>query len=228
MAGLIPNLLTLCNLSCGWVACLLVAQGETGLPWIVAALLMDFLDGTAARLLQATSELGKQLDSLADMVSFGALPGLIWYQILSDALPANWWLAIGLAVLTPMLSAVRLARFNLDTLQNQSFIGLPTPAHTLFVCIVSVTPQSPWLLVAEAAVVPWLMVLPLHFMSLKFKDLKKNQLFIKIAFILSCLILWIALGQSALWLCAVLYVFFSAVEYGLNQHQQKKQTTDHE
>jgi CDP-diacylglycerol--serine O-phosphatidyltransferase len=154
----IPNLLTLGNLACGLVAIILLLDRTRSFyfPHVSIGLLMigamafDFADGFAARALKATSPIGKELDSLADLVSFGILPGLMVFTMLKTMVPFEWqvnlpidyfwtgektWKAtlfsyIGLLI--PLVSALRLAKFNVDTRQSYGFLGLPTPANALF------------------------------------------------------------------------------------------------
>jgi CDP-diacylglycerol--serine O-phosphatidyltransferase len=136
----IPNFLTLCNLASGVVSITLVLRGD--LVWaaifIFIAALFDFLDGTAARLLDARSEIGKQLDSLADVVSFGVAPGIIIFMLLSKGCEGScnvlerWGITPYFALLIPVMSALRLAKFNIDLRQEENFIGMPTPANALF------------------------------------------------------------------------------------------------
>ncbi len=151
----IPNLFTAANLISGCIAILLAVSGRIDLaPFaIFVGAFFDFLDGFLARKLQVSSEMGKQLDSLADMVTFGVAPGLImmavilrcqlvsdfsmnyvsipnWVNTLIDGDHRNFWPFAGLLI--PFFSIFRLAKFNLDTRQTESFIGLPTPAITLF------------------------------------------------------------------------------------------------
>ena len=136
----IPNFLTLCNLASGFISILMIARGEAvwAALFIFSAAVFDFLDGTAARLLDARSELGKQLDSLADIVSFGVAPGIIVYSLLSAGCEGscNILERMGItpffSLLIPLMSAVRLAKFNIDLRQEEHFIGLPTPANALF------------------------------------------------------------------------------------------------
>jgi CDP-diacylglycerol--serine O-phosphatidyltransferase len=161
----IPNLLTLGNLACGFVAIVLLLQqgnseftrAQNNLQWTVLLLMgiafvCDFLDGFMARLLKVSGPLGKQLDSLADMVTFGILPGVLAYLSLSQLFKDVWimktpleillsgkgvgttWKTIflGISALIPMFSALRLAKFNIDERQTHGFIGLPTPANALF------------------------------------------------------------------------------------------------
>ncbi len=140
----IPNLFTLINLFLGVTG--IVLSFEAQLPWagvmIFIASVFDFLDGFVARALNAQSELGKQLDSLADLVTFGVLPGVILYQLILASMGCYftpfdertfdqhlWSLS---AFLVPMFAALRLAKFNIDDRQTDSFIGVPTPAMALF------------------------------------------------------------------------------------------------
>lgn len=152
----IPNLLTLCNLLCGCFAIAAAFDGK--LEWsaylVGIACVFDFLDGMAARLLNVKSEIGKQLDSLADVVSFGVVPGVIMFQMIKSAFAFQYVnnLSLGsfldpgsmfssglqpdhflpfVAFLIPVFSAVRLAKFNIDERQSDSFIGLPTPANAI-------------------------------------------------------------------------------------------------
>ncbi|MEM0998728.1 MAG: CDP-alcohol phosphatidyltransferase family protein [Bacteroidota bacterium] len=152
MKRLIPSIITLLNLACG-AAAILIAIGETAIGgnrhwWVaglmVLAMLADFADGLVARLLKVTSEIGAQLDSLADMVTFGLLPGILVYQVLFLQLTANdpgtgnnhlaYWPWLGLII--PLFSAYRLAKFNVDTRQTTHFRGFPTPPNAfLFLSI---------------------------------------------------------------------------------------------
>jgi CDP-diacylglycerol---serine O-phosphatidyltransferase len=147
----IPNLLTLGNLACG-VACIVILFNPWMCGWplaipvlFVAALVFDFFDGFVARLLKVNSPLGKELDSLADMVTFGVLPGMLVFHIIRSH-PAfyNHFQIYGtgfsfmshvvpwMFIFIPILSGLRLAKFNIDTRQTTGFIGLPTPANSIF------------------------------------------------------------------------------------------------
>lgn len=135
----IPNSITCLSLFSGCIACVMAIQGNlfSAAIWVIIAALFDFMDGFAARSLQAYSPLGKELDSLSDMVSFGVAPGMVVFWLLKEASPA---LPLGLfntyipylAFVIPVFSALRLAKFNIDDRQTSSFIGLPVPAHALF------------------------------------------------------------------------------------------------
>lgn len=163
------------------------------------SLLMDFLDGFVARRLGVSSPIGKELDSLADMVSFGVLPGLVLLRMSGGLTAGVGWLdggafpgwpllLISLAALqVPLFSAVRLAKFNVDTRQEDQFIGVPTPANTLLVVslwmIAELHPQSwagqwlhlPWLIAGLSLLLSYLLVAPLPLLALKFKDFSWRQ-----------------------------------------------------
>ncbi|MDR1332776.1 MAG: CDP-alcohol phosphatidyltransferase family protein [Tannerella sp.] len=137
----IPNAITCCNLAAGFYACILALNGHcaAALLAVLLAAALDVADGLAARLLDARSAIGKDLDSLADAVSFGVAPGMALFDLIDRMQHAVAWtpawagkafLAAAFAV--PVLSALRLARFNHDARQETSFIGLPVPAHAVF------------------------------------------------------------------------------------------------
>src|SRR5687768_10938515 len=129
----IPNFLTCCNLVCGCFGVIFLFE-DRDIPtayFVWAAGVFDFFDGFAARLLKISSPIGKELDSLADMVSFGLLPALFMYTQLEFEVPFSFLPYIGLLI--AVCSALRLAIFNLDETQSDSFKGLPTPANTFFI-----------------------------------------------------------------------------------------------
>lgn len=176
----VPNFITLLNLLSGVVGILWVLEGQLlyGAYFVILSAGFDFLDGFAARLLKVQSDMGKELDSLADVVSFGVLPGVLLYSLTkaqtdSQVLPY-------LTLIIPMLSAYRLAKFNLDTRQSDRFIGLPTPANALLLStlphLVAHWPElAPWLTSPIALVViAWatsiLLVSELPLIALKFKN----------------------------------------------------------
>lgn len=136
----IPNTITCLNLFSGCMSVVTAASNDlhAAFLWIVSAAIFDFMDGFAARLLKAYSPMGKELDSLSDVVSFGVAPGMIVYALFSQAaiqlqLQGNWAVLLPLfAFVIPVFSGLRLAKFNIDDRQTFSFIGLPVPAHALF------------------------------------------------------------------------------------------------
>jgi len=173
----LPNVLTCLNLLSGCLGIVAVWKGPANqAAWfVIAACIFDFFDGFAARALKVSSPIGKELDSLADMVSFGILPSLVMYRMIdtlssSDYLP---YAAFSLAV----FSALRLAKFNVDENQQDTFIGLPTPANALFITSL-VYLESPWdtvisqdfALVGISIIFSFLLVAPFELFALKFKD----------------------------------------------------------
>ena len=169
----LPNAITCMNLVSGCVALVLAFNGQYGYASIAicAAAVFDFLDGAVARAIGAYSEIGAELDSLSDLVSFGVAPGLMVYC----QLPAPYNLA---AIAIPVCGALRLAKFNVDTRQTSSFIGLPIPANALFWIGASAFgaqyPQSVepivWTIVVLAVALS--MLAPVNLPSLKFHDFK--------------------------------------------------------
>lgn len=142
----IPNTITLMNLLCGSVGVVLTLEGrpDTAFLLMLLAAVFDFCDGLAARLLKAYSDVGKELDSLSDLVSFGLLPSLMLYNAMYTAGAARWLCFLPLFIAA--MSALRLAKFNLDERQHDSFIGLPTPACAMIcgslACYMAVRPDS--------------------------------------------------------------------------------------
>jgi CDP-diacylglycerol--serine O-phosphatidyltransferase len=214
----IPNALTCGNLLCGCIGIVgLIEQWPVPTAYFVwAAVLFDFLDGFAARALKANSPIGKELDSLADMVSFGVLPAVLMFFLMKDLTDVTW-LPLTAFALT-IFSALRLAKFNIDERQHYGFIGLPTPANALLVTGLPFLQGGvfgvEWTitsLVIVTAVLSWLMVSPLHLLALKFKHLrwKENQLrFTLVA--LSVLLLAI-LGPAGIVMAIIMYVLLSLV-----------------
>lgn len=216
----IPNMLTLANLFSGCIAITMAFQGnfKAVVIWVVVAALFDFLDGVFARLLKAYSGIGKELDSLADVVSFGVAPAAAVFILLRDdvllpgfADPLRLCLPY-LAFIMPLFSALRLAKFNTDERQTTSFLGLPTPANGLFwvsYCVGIQTLSSGnaslfYVTIGLIFVFSWLMVSEIPMFSLKIKKmtLKGNErpLFLAvlmIAFVVLCGISGIAWGILA-------------------------------
>ncbi len=168
----IPNFITCLNLFLGCIAITFAFKGELELAgyFIFAAALADFLDGLAARVLHAYSPIGKDLDSLADVVSFGVAPAAIAYQLLTVATP-NQYLPYA-AFLLPIFGALRLARFNIDTRQSENFIGLPIPSAGLFIAAIPMAYEFPnvYTLLVMIIGLSALMVSTITLFSLKFKN----------------------------------------------------------
>jgi len=233
----IPNLLTCGNIACGLAGIIVVMStpAETlGMPWLMyligGALVFDFLDGFAARLLKAYSPIGKELDSLADMVSFGVLPGLILFQLLNSLLPSigfdRGMLSLNgllpyVSFLIPIFSAIRLAKFNIDTRQSDSFIGLPTPANTLFILGVaySYTQKSSFLnpfinpisISIICFVLSYLLIAEIPLIALKFKNTSWAANKFRYLLIISAITLFLILNFNAIPIIIILYIILSLV-----------------
>lgn len=183
----IPNTITCCNLVLG---CFSILFSFSGMPvaaaiMIFVAGLFDFFDGFTARLLNAHSPIGGDLDSLSDVVSFGVAPGFIMYHVMHDSMIDVMWplgnvsLFACLAFLLPVFSAVRLAKFNVDTRQTTSFIGLPTPPMAIFMAslplamwqlgVLGRPVLNPYLCLGIVILFSVMMVCNLHFFSFKMK-----------------------------------------------------------
>ncbi|MEM6800152.1 MAG: CDP-alcohol phosphatidyltransferase family protein [Bacteroidota bacterium] len=192
MKSSIPNILTASNLFCGCIAVMYVFLGQADMCayFIFAALIMDFLDGFVARMLKVSSPVGKELDSLADMVGFGLVPGLILTRMLAESQgltfpemeisSSNLWIFSGLLV--TIFSALRLAKFNLDERQSDAFYGLPTPANTILILALWLISSywntnwmapplnNSWILVGITIFSSYILVADVRLIALKFKD----------------------------------------------------------
>lgn len=185
----IPNLVTCCSLLSGCIATIMALDCQLSMAalWIIIASVFDFGDGFAARSLQAYSPMGKELDSLSDMVSFGVAPGMIVYRLLEQACMTISSLDSVVdyipffALVIPVFSALRLAKFNIDERQTTSFIGMPVPAHALFWASIGYTFQTSIPqdsigfvvgIVVAAILLSWLLVSEIPMFSLKVKSLK--------------------------------------------------------
>jgi CDP-diacylglycerol--serine O-phosphatidyltransferase len=235
----IPNAITCGNLVCGCVAILQIFEGNMVLASYLVGLaaVLDFFDGFAARLLKVSSPIGKDLDSLADMVTFGVVPGLIMHRMLQigylvnhqdyEVVIRNQWM-VYIPLLIPVFSAVRLAKFNNDTRQTEAFIGVPTPANAILICsiplIVNWDTQfdlkhcgiihfliHPYAILGLSVLMSYLLVAELPLFSLKFKQFgwKGNEIrFVFLALSLVSLIVFQFLGLT---IAIVLYIVLSLV-----------------
>ncbi|MEJ7692515.1 CDP-diacylglycerol--serine O-phosphatidyltransferase [Daejeonella sp.] len=220
----IPNAVTCLNLFCGCLGIVFAFQGD--LEWasysILIAAVFDFLDGMLARLLKAYSDIGKDLDSLADMVSFGVLPSVIIYQLFLQSSSTNEWLNFS-AFLITIFSALRLAKFNNDSRQSENFIGLPTPANAMLIAslpfiaeqgnMISPYLQNPVFLAVFSLGMGLLLVSEIHLMSLKFSsiDLRKNSN--RYILVFSSLILLVIFKFTAVPLILILYFILSFIQF---------------
>lgn len=239
----IPNILTSLNLLCGCVAVLFVVSGDLIVVafFVVIGIIFDFLDGFAARLLKTQSKTGLQFDSLADMVTSGLVPGLVMLQLLnvsifgntmtiSETLSpsslnnefSNYLPFVGLLV--TVASGYRLAKFNVDIHQTDSFIGLPTPANTLLILslplilefqnshLIESVILNKWFLLGVILVSCILLNSKIHLFALKFKtwDFKNNA--IRYVFLLLSLIALILMKFIAIPIIITLYIIISVFQ----------------
>jgi CDP-diacylglycerol---serine O-phosphatidyltransferase len=232
----IPNLVTLLNLFCGSIAVFMAFSGEMVLAswFIIIAAIFDFLDGFVARLLHAGSEIGAQLDSLADVISFGLAPSAIMYQmILQSQGHSNWDSEIlNLLPYTALLlvagGAYRLAKFNTDPGQAVEFKGLPIPATGLFVAALPLIVnqfsqreewarifQNHYILLAIIVILSWLMVSNIPMISLKFKNFKWRDNVPRFIILGAVPLLLIFLRWSAIPLIIFLYIIISIFSLSL-------------
>jgi CDP-diacylglycerol---serine O-phosphatidyltransferase len=202
----IPNLFTLGNLVCGSIAVLKICQEGFYTPYVFLLFLagfFDVLDGAVARALKVSGEMGRELDSLADVVSFGLAPSVIAYQMLSEALPPSFEWMKYLAFINVACAAHRLAKFNISTDQTTDFSGMPSPANGLFWGAISVaawdvyantssayfyTSFSPWVILSLLFLTSFLMVSTFRMFSFKMKGgLMQNK--IQLTYIITALLL---------------------------------------
>lgn len=227
----IPNAITLGNLLSGCIAVLFAVNDQMAYAAVFVAIgvFFDFFDGFFARLFKVQSEVGLQLDSLADMVTSGVVPGIVMYKMLVDASDNSWGSSLpgessiiaylGFAI--SLASAYRLAKFNVDDRQTGSFIGLPTPANTLFILSLPLIVQygdyafakaaleNTYVLLAITAVSAFLLNAELPLFSLKLKSFGIKENGLRYFFVLACIVLLISLQYLAMPLIILLYVLLS-------------------
>ena len=225
----IPNTITCLNLLSGAIACIFAFHyNETfgslvGYEWaficIGAAALFDFCDGASARLLHAYSDLGKELDSLSDLVSFGLAPSLILFNTINyfntgSASEITPWAFAALFI--PVMGALRLAKFNIDTRQTTSFIGLPIPACAIFwIGLVGWLHRTEafnnYIVAAIIILMALMMVSGVRMFSLKFKNFQFRENFRRYMLILAAVLFVISEGISGLAWTIIFYILVSAV-----------------
>jgi CDP-diacylglycerol--serine O-phosphatidyltransferase len=224
----IPNFVTCLNLFSGCLGIVFAFQGN--LTWasyaIVIAAILDFFDGMLARLLKAYSEIGKELDSLADVVSFGVLPSVIIYHLFALSPQPEFdvtWLSLSAFVIA-VFSALRLAKFNIDTRQSENFIGLPTPASALLIAsfplIIAESNTyfadfilNTWFLLIFILTMSMLLVAEVPLISLKFKtlDLKENML--RYILVITSVLLLLFFKFEAVPMIIMVYFMISLVQF---------------
>lgn len=229
----LPNLLTLTNLLCGLLAINYALADElVAASWcIFIAAVFDFSDGFAARLLKAYSELGKQLDSLSDMVSFGVAPSFILFQLLQvhrDTVAGFTGegplliIVMHLPMLIALFSALRLAKFNIDDRQTSSFIGLPTPANAMLVASIPLATTignfdlqafwaNPLILIVLTLFFSWMLVSPIPLFALKFKHFRFHGNEIRFVFLGLSILMFGVLLLNSIAFIILFYVIISVL-----------------
>ncbi|MBQ8099492.1 MAG: CDP-alcohol phosphatidyltransferase family protein [Bacteroidaceae bacterium] len=222
----IPNTLTCCNLISGCIATYMAFEGltEMSLCFIIIGAVFDFFDGFAARLLHVSSPIGKELDSLADDVTFGFAPSAIVFMLLRDLCSSA--LLPYAAFLMAAFSALRLAKFNLDERQTSSFIGLPTPANALFwgaftIGFGNLLADYSWASVVILCMLVlscFLLVAEIPMFALKFKHYGVRENAVRYFFLLTAVLLIVLLRTKGIALAIVWYIVLSLLT-------QKRQNT---
>lgn len=224
----IPNAITLMNLFCGCIAVVfaLNKEYEMAFYWVSLGIFLDFFDGFFARLFQVSSPLGLQLDSLADMVTSGVVPGVVMYQLMGSAssFPKWDWVVEPwpfLGFLITLGSCYRLANFNIDTRQTDSFIGLPTPANALFILSLPLVLQysnsffmlelltNPWVLLGITLLSGYMLNAEIPLFSLKIKEFSLKGNALQFSFLISSALLLVFLQYLGIPLVIVFYVLLS-------------------
>jgi len=259
----LPNLITASNLLCGVLAIISSLMGRIDLApfFIYAGAIFDFFDGFLARKMNKMGELGKQLDSLADMVTFGVAPGIFMFVVLIVSIQAttfnnlstseindfltNWKNCVFydvpnlkmqttkyipfFALFIPFISIFRLAKFNIDTRQSESFIGLNTPTNTIFFSVfplilfletsndsitysISLFIFKPYFLIPLIATMSLLLIAEIPMFSLKFKTFKWHHNELKFSFLITCLLLILFLLVWSIPIIVILYVILSLID----------------
>ena len=227
----IPNLLTLSNLLCGTFAAL-SALVYDNLEWafwfVVLAAVFDFFDGFAARLLHQSSPIGVQLDSLADMISFGFVPAAVVYTMTTRSMgEGDTLLRYAFAFICfamTAFSALRLAKFNIDETQHEEFCGLPTPANALFFTSLGLISAHTGfdfggpVLICIVPAMAWLLISPVRMFSLKFQGFGWRGNAIRYLFLALCVVTIVVLRLYSIPAIVILYILISAIRWGLRRN----------
>lgn len=235
----IPNILTLLNLFSGTIACILALKGmliEASF-FVFLGVFFDFFDGFAARLLNVQGELGKQLDSLADAVTSGVAPAFVMYELLKNTASVSriftyggeqWQLLPFIGLLLALAAAYRLANFNIDTRQTDSFIGLPTPAMALVVLSFPLIQkygqfewmhhwiQNQWFLIAVVFLLSYIMNAEIRLFALKFKNFTWKDNKFRFVFLGVSIALLLLLQVTAIPIIILFYVVLSVILQKVN------------
>lgn len=217
----IPNAITCANLFSGCIGIVFAFSGDlfTAAYFVLLSGIFDFFDGMVARLLNVKSDIGKELDSLADMVSFGFLPGVVMFQLLKTSDFSSAYLPY-LGFIITVFSALRLAKFNIDERQTEEFIGLNTPMNTLFIVSLPFIAQdypavigSSILLLAITAINSFLLVSEIKIFSLKFQQMSWAKNKFKFIFLILSAVLIAFLRFTAVPFVLVLYIALSIFHF---------------
>jgi CDP-diacylglycerol--serine O-phosphatidyltransferase len=231
----IPNIITLGNLLCGTLATIFAVSGyfEMTALFVVLGVFLDFFDGFFARILKVPGELGKQLDSLADMVTSGVVPGIVLFILLGNnqqmpyKINTEFEFSMGLpliGLLVTLAACLRLAKFNIDERQTDSFIGLPTPAMSLFIISLPLVQMhsdidfvkdligNNYFLIGITILFSFLMNAELHLFSLKFKNYSVKENLFKYILIALSIILLITIEYLAVPVIIISYVILSMLK----------------
>ncbi len=221
----LANFFTLLNLLSGLIALYFITKSAyiPAFYAFLAGIGFDFFDGLVARMTKTSSELGLQLDSLADMVTSGVVPGFLLFDYLQKHFPGTYLSFF--AFLIPLASAWRLARFNIDTRQRTGFIGLPTPANALMIFAVvlsaSTDPDSIYarkaFLFSLIFLSAWLLNAPVRLFALKFKDLQWKGNRTKMIFVVLSILMIEWKGLPAIPIIIIAYILVSTVYYKLQK-----------
>lgn len=214
----IPNAITCANLFSGCIGIVYAFNGDlkTVAFFVILSGIFDFFDGFAARLLNVKSEIGKELDSLADVISFGFLPGVIIFQLLK--IEHTGYLPY-LAFLIPVFSALRLAKFNIDTRQTEEFIGLNTPMNTFFIISLPYLADefgfitNSWFLISIVLVLCWLLVSEIRLFSMKIDNLSWRDNKYKFIFLILSVVSLAFIQFAAIPIVLILYILISQIHF---------------
>lgn len=220
----IPNAITSMNVLCGvfGVIAAFSRNYETAFYFMLAGAVCDFCDGMAARALKAYSPMGKELDSLADLITFGLLPSIMMYQTMQEYHPGQWYSYVPLIIV--VFSALRLAKFNVDERQSENFIGLATPACAMLcgsfatICKIDImniagpVTQSTWIIPVASVLLSLLLVSEIPMFSMKFKKGAEASLKLRrITFLILsaiALILTLFLGRHIVYAVFIIFTIY--------------------
>ena len=228
MKKYIPNTITSLNLFSGCIGTVMVLNQEFTMAFycVLASGIFDFFDGMSARALHVKSLIGKELDSLADVISFGFLPGAILFMMLKETTAHPYLPYLGFII--TVFSALRLAKFNIDTRQTTDFIGVNTPMNTFVIISLPFIAQdypaiySTWLLLAIALVSSLLLVSEIKLFSMKLSSLSWQVNKFKYLFLIVSVVLLFLLKFMALPIILILYIVFSKIHFANEVTDQTK------